>query len=95
MRTNSNEIANAEFKRPACTSRRAVLSATTDKLIKKHGKVVRIICTVQHETKNALLIDDGYQEMWLPKSIIEVAKVDGGRVEIVVPEWLASKRGLI
>jgi hypothetical protein len=42
----------------------------------------------------AILIDDGDQEMWLPKSVIEIDRIGDGTAIVFVPEWLAKKLGL-
>jgi hypothetical protein len=50
------------------------------------------------ETDKALLVSDtGIKEqaIWLPKSKIQFETVDGGRVLIQCPEWLAIEKGLL
>jgi hypothetical protein len=72
------------------------------KLVEKNGslsiiddKPVKIHCTIQRETAGAFLIDSGACECWLPKSVVEADKVGDGTAVILVPEWLAHKKGLI
>jgi hypothetical protein len=53
-----------------------------------------------HETESAFLLDDGYEEVWIPKSQIhniqDFAHVEiGDVVNIEIPEWLAEDKGLI
>lgn len=48
------------------------------------GRLVR-------ETDKAWLIDDGAQEVWLPKSQVE-KNPDG---TFTMPEWLATEKGLL
>jgi hypothetical protein len=56
---------------------------------------VNITCSVKHETHQAILVDDGDQQVWLPKSKIETDAVGDGTIIVRVPEWLAKDRGLI
>lgn len=63
--------------------------------------VVRLSdCSVDHETRNALLvyISELEEQVWVPKSVIhddsEVYKADTDG-ELVVLEWWAAKRGLL
>jgi hypothetical protein len=32
-----------------------------------------IDCTIEHQTEKAVLMDDGTQQIWLPKSVVEQA----------------------
>lgn len=62
-------------------------------------KDVEIECTVKVVTDRAILIYDGKQEVWIPKS--QVSDYSGSddldtTVEsIFIPEWLAIERGLV
>jgi len=50
------------------------------------------------ETDEAILFFDGVEEMWIPKSqILDMEESDHfpGVVTIVIPEWLATEKGLI
>lgn len=52
--------------------------------------VVDIAATLKRETALAYLIDDGDQEVWVPKS-----QVDKDGNIFTMPEWLAHEKGLI
>lgn len=57
-------------------------------------QVDRIITT----TLRAILVDDGDQEVWLPASQIDMESIEhnrDGTVTLMIPEWLASEKGLI
>jgi hypothetical protein len=64
--------------------------------VKAEGiKSIKIHCTIKHETDKALLIVSDGQECWLPKSHIEYDKDADEAGTVHLPEWLATKRGLI
>jgi len=44
----------------------------------------------RHETDKAILVYDGEQSIWLPKSHVE----DNGDGTFTVPQWLAEEKGL-
>lgn len=53
--------------------------------------------TLHRETDAALLIsDNGRREdaVWIPKSLCEDINIIGGTVELIIPEWLATDKGL-
>jgi hypothetical protein len=56
---------------------------------------IQIACMIKHQTESALLIDNGDQECWLPKSVVEVDRLGDESAIVSVPKWLASRRGLI
>lgn len=57
---------------------------------------VEIACRAVVETARAILIDDGDQEVWIPKSqILDSEYKYGALVSVTLPEWLAYERGLI
>ena len=57
---------------------------------------VEIEVTVKRETMMALLVDDGSQEVWIPKSVISDQTGEGlGITSIFIPEWLAVEKGLV
>lgn len=57
---------------------------------------VDIACNVRHATDKAILVDDGINTVWLPKSKVEVDPAPDGRSSIVtMPEWLAKEKGLL
>jgi len=43
------------------------------------------------ETEKAMLVFDGEQSVWLPKSLVE----ENGDGTFTMPEWLAKDKGLI
>jgi hypothetical protein len=51
---------------------------------------------LDNENYSAVLFYDGKVKAWLPESQIEDREeLDNGRVELLIPEWLAADRGLI
>lgn len=57
---------------------------------------------MKYETEGAYLVDDGANEVWIPKSqCMEVGQLRGtGGVlssdyEFTIPEWLATEKGII
>jgi len=58
---------------------------------------VEITVEVIKETELAVLVTDGDEEVWLPKSHIETDEdfISGVAIEIAIPEWLANEKGLI
>ena len=56
-------------------------------------------CEVKHETDAAYLLNDGTQDIWIPKSQIEDEEMsfqDGIKcLEFGIPEWLALEKGMI
>ena len=57
---------------------------------------VEIDCEVIAETQDALLVSDGKQEVWIPRSQISDQSEDKGKItSIFISEWLANKKGLI
>lgn len=56
-----------------------------------------IACEIRRVTERAVLIHDGAREAWIPQSQIEDPETFqvGENVEILMPEWLAHKQGLI
>ena len=53
-----------------------------------------------HHTDMAVLVNDGTEELWIPKSQIEedlnwddFEKED--EIEFTIPEWLAIEKGLV
>ena len=52
--------------------------------------LIDIACEVRRETERAFLIFDGANEVWLPKTLVEIE--DGAAT---MPEWLALDKGLI
>lgn len=56
-----------------------------------------ILCERRAETDRAVLIYDGTEPVWLPKSQVEIddAPRDDGLISVTLPEWLAREKGLI
>lgn len=51
----------------------------------------------RHETEMAILVFDGDEEIWLPKSQIEYDEdaYFGDTIEVLIPEWLALEKRMI
>ena len=60
------------------------------------SNLVDVSCTFLHETDLAILVEEGFEKIWLQKSLIEIDD-SSGSAEIIVtmPEWLAMEKGLI
>jgi RNase P/RNase MRP subunit p29 len=62
--------------------------------------LVDISCTIVRETEKAVLIDDGTQQAWLPKSQVEI-QYDGPMLDgtpalvVTMPKRLAKEKELI
>lgn len=58
---------------------------------------IEIEVEVRGESQLALLVFDGKEEVWVPKSQIsdQSERADGSVESIFIPEWLALKNGLI
>lgn len=59
---------------------------------------VDIECEIVKITPEAVLINDGDTEAWLPLQYAETDElgfVEGHKCVITIPEWLAQDRGLI
>ena len=51
---------------------------------------------IRRETDNAVLVFDGINEVWLPKSqIIEMNHVKGQDFEFIIQEWLAIEKEIV
>ena len=62
--------------------------------MKAAASLVKVTCTLKHETAKAILISADSQDCWLPKSLIEIERLGEGDAVISVPDWLAIKHGL-
>jgi hypothetical protein len=53
--------------------------------------------TVQlvHETEAAILVSDGDNQVWLPKSQCEYRTTSPGIIEVTLTERLATEKGLV
>ena len=64
-----------------------------------HNDTVDIEVTLHAETALAILVsDDGDEDnaVWLPKSQIEYSpRIQGDIINLTIPEWLATDKGLI
>ena len=62
-----------------------------------NDEIVEIVGEFVAETDMAILLDDGDNEVWLPKSQIDYdadANV-GATIDVTIPEWLAIQEGLV
>jgi hypothetical protein len=62
--------------------------------------MIEVVLDIIRETADAFLVSDGDREVWLPKSQIGNADDLEGRspvenVTLVLPEWLATEKGLM
>lgn len=59
-------------------------------------KTVEFYGELHCETDNALLVFDGAEKIWIPKSqIIDQYHVKGVDYEFVITEWIAKQKGII
>ena len=59
-------------------------------------EMVEVDVKILLETKEALLVFDGDNEVWLPKSQIEYDFFEKGKeITIEIPEWIAIEKGLV
>ena len=57
---------------------------------------VEFYAEIKMETMAALLLSDGTDEFWIPKSqIVEMRKIKGQDWEFEIPHWLAREKGVI
>jgi hypothetical protein len=59
------------------------------------SSTVQLTCTVKHQTAKAILIVWDDQELWLPKSVIEIDNLGEGAAVVSIPHWLAAKHRLV
>ena len=58
--------------------------------------IIDIHVDLHAETGRAVLVSDGGEPVWLPKSQVEIESSDDGRTHVVsIPEWLAQEKELI
>jgi hypothetical protein len=54
---------------------------------------------MKHETDKAYLVDDGANEVWIPKSqcmdVVQIGGALSSEYEFTIPEWLAKEKGII
>lgn len=65
-------------------------------------KLIEICVEIKKTTQGAVLVDDGDDEKWIPRSLIEhddalcwTDDAIGEIIEIEIPEWFAEKEGFI
>ena len=59
-------------------------------------QLTEILVDIELESKNAILVNDGSNIAWLPRSHIEIARVDGfSMARVTLPLWLAKEKRLI
>jgi hypothetical protein len=65
----------------------------------KETLLVDVDVEIEKQTANAILVTDGYQKVWLPKSQIHnpdpAELIIGESYVLDIPEWLAIERGLV
>ena len=63
----------------------------------KDKQLIEVAVEIKHETNAAILVTDGTEDYWMPKSQIkgEFIYTKGKTVTIEIPEWLAKTKGLI
>ncbi len=64
-------------------------------------KFTEITCTFVTQTENAVLIDEGAKQLWVPKSIIEFGDLEiedcraDDLLELNIATWFCVKNGLV
>lgn len=58
-------------------------------------EMIEIEAEIVHETKLAVLVNDGDKDIWLPKNYIQYEGRIGQTVEIKIPDWIANDKGLL
>jgi hypothetical protein len=61
-------------------------------------ELVNLVMRLHYESGGAILVSEDGEEahaVWLPKSQVEWADMENGRVEVTCPVWLAKDKGLI
>lgn len=60
-------------------------------------ELIELSLDLVKKSDGALLVSDGDNEAWLPKSLIEYDEEPerGRSIDIELPEWLAIEKGLI
>lgn len=59
-------------------------------------RIVDITVQLLHQTDEAILVtDDGKNNVWLPKSLVEYELKKDELYDVQLPEWLAKEKGLI
>lgn len=61
-------------------------------------RLTEVTVRLVQQTERAILVndsDDPDKAVWLPKSQVEFEEKAGDIVEVTLPEWLATERGLV
>jgi len=58
-------------------------------------KQVEAYFELKHEIPDAILVTDGFNDVWLPKSQIKMQHVKDNDFKIKMPHWLAYQKGII
>ena len=61
----------------------------------RDAKLCDVAVLLKHETMKAYLVNDGANDVWLPKSMVEIEIVGDKSSIVTMPEWLAKEKGLI
>ncbi len=56
---------------------------------------VELELEVVHETADAILVFDGDDQIWIPKSLLDEWPEVGETKTIEIPEWFAEEKGLV
>lgn len=61
------------------------------------GNFVELTLQKEAETEKAILVSDGINKGWIPKSQLEddLEDLAGGFIQIIIPEWLAIDKGFV
>lgn len=58
--------------------------------------LIDLVVELRHETEKAVLVSDGGDAVWFPKSQCEIARSDDGRSHVLTcPRRLAEEKGLL
>jgi hypothetical protein len=62
------------------------------------GSLVEFCGEIRRDTEKAVLVYDGQNEIWLPRSMIKsMRQIGNNRADHVfeIPEWLAREKGIV
>jgi hypothetical protein len=59
------------------------------------GPPIRLSGNIKRQTGKAILFVYDEQEMWLPKSVVDIDNLGEGSAVVSIPEWLAIRHGLV
>jgi len=60
------------------------------------SETVEFYGQLKRETDDAYLVNDGIEDIWIPKSQVESARlISGEDWEFEIPLWLAEKEGIV